>query len=116
MDQTAVAPLEEEDDATLRQLAARPRPYGIPRVVGRKRVEKAFLTAFELIGGVPRLVLWADQNPTEFYKLYGRMIGGPPPAPEGGISININWAGPERLSYQKTGEVIDITTGEPVEG
>lgn len=110
----AVAPLDEEDDVTLKHLAERPRPYGIPRVVGRKRVEKAFLTAFELIGGVPRLVLWADQNPTEFFKLYGRMIGGPPPAPEGGVSITINWAGPDRLSYQKTGEVVDIHSREVI--
>lgn len=30
--------------------------------------------AFELIGGVPRLALWADKNPTEFYKICAKTI------------------------------------------
>ena len=37
-------------------------------------VVQAFHTAFQMIGGVPRLALWADANPTEFYKLYGRLL------------------------------------------
>jgi len=40
----------------------------------RKFVENAFNACFDLIGGVPRLALWADQNPGEFYKLYGKMM------------------------------------------
>lgn len=40
----------------------------------RERVAKAFDQAFDLIGGVPRLALWANRNETEFYKLYGRML------------------------------------------
>jgi hypothetical protein len=100
-------PLDEEDDATLRRIAERPRPQAIPRAVGRKHVERAFLNAFELIGGVPRLVMWADQNPTEFFKLYARLLpGGPPIDDKKDIKITISWAGPERLSYQN-GEVID---------
>jgi len=27
-----------------------------------------------MIGGVPRLAVWADQNPTDFFKLYGRLL------------------------------------------
>lgn len=61
-------------DSTLRSLATKPRPYPIPRAVGRKKVEQAFHTAFEIIGGVPRFALWADSNPTEFYKLYARLL------------------------------------------
>lgn len=31
--------------------------------------------AFDLIGGVPRLAVWADQNPGEFFtKIYARTI------------------------------------------
>jgi len=40
----------------------------------RAQVIEAFSVAFQMIGGVPRLALWADQNPDEFYKLYGRLL------------------------------------------
>lgn len=107
---TSPPPLEDEDDDTLRRLSHLPRPQSIPRTVGRKRVEKAFLNAFELIGGVSRLVMWADQNPTEFYKLYARLLpGGPPLDERKDISITINWAGPDRLSYQKAEDIRTLT-------
>lgn len=47
---------------------------GIPREFNRKTVARAFHDAFELIGGVPRLAVWAHQNETEFYKLYARLM------------------------------------------
>lgn len=65
---------EKEMDSTFRQLASRPRPYPVPRSIGRRNVEQAFLTAFELIGGTQRLAIWADQNTTEFYKLAARFV------------------------------------------
>ena len=40
----------------------------------RKNVVQAFSTAFELIGGIPRLALWAHDNTTDFYKLYSRLL------------------------------------------
>lgn len=40
----------------------------------RSTVVDAFHTAFQMIGGVPRLALWADQNPGEFYRLYSRLL------------------------------------------
>lgn len=40
----------------------------------RQRVIEAFQESFELIGGVPRLAMWGHHNPTEFYKLYGKLI------------------------------------------
>jgi hypothetical protein len=40
----------------------------------RKDVVRAFQRAFELIGGIPRLALWAHDNPTDFYKLYARLL------------------------------------------
>ena len=40
----------------------------------RKDVVNAFINAFELIGGTPRLALWAHQNETDFYKLYSRLL------------------------------------------
>ena len=46
-------------------------PKGGP---SRKQVVTAFSDAFHLIGGVPRLAHWANEHPTEFYKLYGRLL------------------------------------------
>ena len=40
----------------------------------RKDVVNAFQSAFELVGGVPRLAIWADSNYTEFTKLYARLL------------------------------------------
>lgn len=44
------------------------------RPFSRRRVLEAIDEAFELIGGVPRLAIWAHVNPTEFYKLWGKTI------------------------------------------
>ena len=40
----------------------------------RKDVVQSFQSAFELIGGVPRLALWANEHETEFFKLYSRLL------------------------------------------
>jgi hypothetical protein len=40
----------------------------------RQRFLDAMAEAFEVIGGVPRLAMWADSNLTEFYKLMGKTI------------------------------------------
>ena len=40
----------------------------------RADVVSAFQSAFELIGGTTRLALWANENPTEFYKLFGKLL------------------------------------------
>lgn len=44
------------------------------RQFSRRRVLEAIDEAFQLIGGVPRLAMWAHLNPTEFYKLWGKTI------------------------------------------
>ena len=56
------------------------------REFAKQKVMDAFHDAFDLIGGVPRLAYWANANPTEFYKLYGKML----PA---GASIDVNHDG-----------------------
>jgi len=40
----------------------------------RADVVNAFSSAFELIGGTTRLALWANENPGEFYKLFGKLL------------------------------------------
>jgi hypothetical protein len=44
------------------------------RAFDRQRVLQSLDEAFELIGGVPRMAIWAHHNPTEFYKLWGKTI------------------------------------------
>lgn len=40
----------------------------------REKFLSAMDEAFTVIGGVPRMALWADRNLTEFYKLMGKTI------------------------------------------
>jgi hypothetical protein len=56
-----------------------PRTPGSGRKVGTPNrttifAKKAFEAAFDGIGGVPALILWAKTNRTEFFKLYGKLI------------------------------------------
>jgi hypothetical protein len=40
----------------------------------RQDVVNAFQRTFEMIGGVPRMALWANANPDKFYPLYARLM------------------------------------------
>ena len=46
----------------------------LPRELNRRQVVTSFIDCFHLIGGVPRMAYWADTHPTEFYKLYARLL------------------------------------------
>jgi hypothetical protein len=67
--------LEPEDNSYLSDRARfsgqldriRPRPKPLTK---RERGLNALHDVFELIGGVPRLAIHADENPTEFYNTY----------------------------------------------
>jgi len=61
---------------TLQVLSTPSTRLRVPRSadLSRKEVIHAFTDAFELIGGVPRLALWGHDNPTEFFKLYARLL------------------------------------------
>ena len=61
------------EDGPLYAPTGRMRKSGSASVT-RADVIRAFQHSFELIGGVPRLALWADANPGDFYKLYGRLL------------------------------------------
>lgn len=39
-----------------------------------KSAREAFALAFDEMGGLEKLAAWAKANPTEFYKLYARLI------------------------------------------
>lgn len=40
----------------------------------RAQVVSAFARAFEMIGGVQRMALWANANPDKFYPLYSKLL------------------------------------------
>lgn len=66
----------EQMDSVLSETARRTKAVlQAPRKkFDRERFLCAMGEAFELIGGVPRLALWADQNPGQFYQLFGKTL------------------------------------------
>lgn len=59
------------------------RPKGSPKLGGRTKgtpnkttvtVKRVFEETFEKMGGVDRLVIWAQGDPGEFYKLYSKLL------------------------------------------
>lgn len=57
------------------ELSQRYNELKLPRrKVDREKVAAQFADVFELIGGVPRMALWAHNNPDEYYKLYARLL------------------------------------------
>lgn len=49
------------------------RPKGVPNRF-TQNAKAALQAAFDGIGGVPKLIEWASENPTDFYKLYAKLI------------------------------------------
>lgn len=85
----------------------------LPPVLRDSKAAKAFQQAFDMIGGVPRLALWADQNPTKFYTLYSKLVPATAEVDiKKDINVTISWASNERLSYQKN----TIEMGAPDRG
>lgn len=50
------------DLALQRQLSERQRKKngGVEKVFSRRQIEQAFLETFEMVGGIPRLAIWAN--------------------------------------------------------
>lgn len=71
------SPIMDENDNTFEVLENQEK---IPRVrrkkdgFNRMDVVNAFQNAFQMMGGVSRLALWANQNPDKFYPLYAKLM------------------------------------------
>jgi hypothetical protein len=75
----------------------------------RNQVVDAFQQAFQLIGGVNRLTLWAHENPTDFFRLYAKLL----PATtvslgDAGAYEIIHSIAPTALDRYKQAKVIDV--------
>jgi len=67
------------NDQALTNLANSPTP--LPKNFNKAKdgftrtyVVEAFQEAFEMIGGVKRLVMWAHTHETEFFRLYAKLL------------------------------------------
>lgn len=93
--------------------------YGkrMPKELKGQKAADAFQSAFDLIGGVPRLALWADKNPTAFYSLYSKLI---PSSVKTDITarvvIEAPWMNPNRLNYRESAEVVDVEAKDKSNG
>lgn len=72
-DFVALVEAEKERQATSQQqkIAAKGGAQS-PKVTVKARDDLAL--AFDLMGGVPALVVWGRANPTEFYRIWARLI------------------------------------------
>ena len=78
------------------------RQKGVPNKSTRA-VKEALQEAFEGLGGVPSLIAWAKEEPTEFYKLWTKLLPAEVKAevtqvgdsPVGKIQIEVISANPE---------------------
>lgn len=63
--------------------AGKGRVKGVPNKA-TANVKAALTEAFDELGGVTALMAWAKKSPTEFYKLWGRMMPLEVAGPGGG--------------------------------
>lgn len=68
------APPPDFEQALARNLTTRQRQAesNVERIYSRRQIETAFLETFELVGGIPRLALWA--NDPENYGLFLQLL------------------------------------------
>lgn len=74
-DFAALVEAEKQRQETLQQTKSRKGGEASPKVITQARDDMAM--AFDLMGGVPALVVWGRANPTEFYRIWARLIPRP---------------------------------------
>jgi hypothetical protein len=92
--------------------------YGnrLPKPLRGQKAANAFQHAFDLIGGVPRLALWADKNPSAFFALYSKLIPSTVQAQVNStVKIEAPWMNPDRLAYRDV-DTIDVTPSDRTDG
>lgn len=89
LDAVSDASDSEADPAKLPSLskavAAHVRGSAAPQTV--KQAREQLTQAFEDMGGIPALVKWGKKFPTEFYRLWARLIPKDAPAPDTALPL-----------------------------
>jgi hypothetical protein len=82
----------------------------------KPKAAEAFHLAFEGIGGLSRLMLWADKNPSKFFQIYARQIAATmaPVLPQQQVNVQVfpDWLTSRRLQYQEEQRIKADITGE----
>ena len=104
--------------ALQRQLSERQRRKegGVDKIFSRKQIEQAFLETFEMVGGVPRLAIWANdpENYGTFLQLMMKLA--PKEAMQAGQAAVLEYRSnipPSALN--RRGGQEDVAEGEIVE-
>lgn len=67
------------------------RPKGVRNRMSEARTDE-ILETFERLGGIEHMVSWAAKNPTEFYRLYGKLLPKEVKAEHsGGLDVVHKW-------------------------
>lgn len=61
---------------------------GVTRERNRRRVAADILETFDLIGGVSAFSRWADENPSDFYRMWAK-LAPPPDAMDPGAQVKV---------------------------
>lgn len=106
IDDGPITPSIAEVEANLAQLAEATR---LPSYTKTRNVRLQFQHAFELIGGIPRLAMWAHQHPSQFYALYSKLIPAQVTGADGGaLKIELSWLNTRDTSGRSPPAVIDV--------
>lgn len=69
--------LDDLSDIAKKSITEKPKINLDKRIdtkAARERLEQAFHNAFEAVGGVPRLIYWADANYGDFIKMMAKLM------------------------------------------
>lgn len=103
------------DLALQRQLSDRQRKQGkTERIYSRKMIEQAFLESFEMVGGIPRLCIWANdpENYGTFLSLLMKIAPKEAMGQQLGQVLEYRSNIPQRPNIEDTEEGL-IITDEP---
>ncbi len=109
--ESPITPSIVEVEDNLEVLATSPK---LPAYVRTRNVREQFQHAFELIGGIPRLALWAHSNPDKFFSLYSKLIPTQVSGEGGGpIKVQLSWIDGRDTTGRSASRIIDVTPTQP---
>ena len=85
------------------------KPGELPGYMRTANAREAFQAAFETVGGMPRLAIWANQNYGKFVQIYSRLlpvtVGSDPNQP---ITVIAPWLNGARLTGGEAPQITDV--------